>query len=222
MADILGSYWNPGDSATFREVLNLKVVCARPVTVVQDTPELTALLLAPGVECKISALFLKVMAGNAPRASRWDEQSRGEWSMDDTIWRRLRVLKLMRPGDYYAVWVCWQHDNDEFVGWYVNFQTPFVRSPIGFDTFDLEVDLNVAPNLIWEWKDEAEYQEGIKWGVISNETAHEVEKAKSQSLALVESRSWPFDESWTDWKSNDTWELPHIHPSWNVVSNETL
>lgn len=221
MAGQTSPYQKPGDPATFREVLNQKVVCARPVTVVQDDPELTALLLTPGAACKISTLFLKVMEGRAARTSRWEEQRNGRWSMGDISWRRLRVLKLMRPGDYYATWVCWKHDTNEFVGWYVNFQTPFVRSPIGFDTFDLEIDLNVSPDLTWQWKDETEYYEGIRWGVISSETAHEVENARAQILSLVEARSWPFDGGWLSWKPDKKWEPPQLSASWDSVFGKT-
>ncbi|MFE1383538.1 DUF402 domain-containing protein [Streptomyces sp. NPDC058740] len=42
--------------------------------------------------------------------------------------------------------------------WYVNFEHPTRRTEDGFDTFDLTVDLVVAPDLThWEWKDEDEY-----------------------------------------------------------------
>lgn len=211
----MSHYWSPGEAVTFREVLNHKVVCARPVTVVQDTPELTALLLTPGAACKISTLFLQVMAGTAPRASRWEEQRSGEWSMGDTVWRRLRVLKLMRPGDYYATWVCWEHETGAFVSWYVNFQLPFVRSPVGFDTFDLELDLDVAPDLTWAWKDEAEYREGIRWGVISAETASYVESARVRVLSLIESRAWPFDGTFVRWEPDGSWEQPRLHAGWD-------
>ncbi len=208
-------YWSPGEAVTFHEVLNEKVVCARPVTVVQDTPELTALLLTPGAQCKISTLFLQVMAGNAPRTSRWEEQHSGAWSMGDTVWSRLRVLKLIRPGNYFATWVCWHHETGAFVGWYVNFQLPFVRSALGFDTFDLELDLDVAPDLTWAWKDETEYREGIRWGVISAETADHVESARARVLSLIESRAWPFDGTFIRWEPDGSWEQPRLHTGWD-------
>jgi hypothetical protein len=46
-------------------------------------------------------------------------------------------------------------DSHQLAHWYVNFQRPMRRTAIGFDTFDLLLDLVIAPDLSrWDWKDE--------------------------------------------------------------------
>ena len=64
------------------------------------------------------------------------------------------MLQLQRPGEIHAVWVFWHGPEREFRGWYVNLQEPFRRTSLGFDTQDLELDLVVALDGSWQYKDE--------------------------------------------------------------------
>ena len=50
---------------------------------------------------------------------------------------------LQRPDDHYAVWHFWDGPDRDFVCWYLNLQTAFVRSPDGYSTQDLELDVLV-------------------------------------------------------------------------------
>ena len=56
------------------------------------------------------------------------------------------MLALHRPGDAYAVFVFWEGPERRLACWYVNFQDPFRRTAIGFDTLDHELDLVVEPD----------------------------------------------------------------------------
>jgi hypothetical protein len=51
----------------------------------------------------------------------------------------------------------------EFAGWYVNLETPARRHADGVDTTDLVLDVVVAPDRTWVWKDEDEMAERIGW-----------------------------------------------------------
>ncbi len=52
---------------------------------------------------------------------------------------------IQRPGDDHAVWHFWTGEDRTFSCWYINLQTAFVRTTIGIDTMDLELDLVVLP-----------------------------------------------------------------------------
>jgi predicted RNA-binding protein associated with RNAse of E/G family len=84
--------------------------------------------------------------------------------------------------------------------WYVNFEHPTRRTPDGFDTFDLTVDLVVDPDLSrLTWKDEDEYAHVRRPGITSDTEHQAIDDARAQVLAMVQERSRPFAdaEAWT-------------------------
>jgi len=60
-------------------------------------------------------------------------------------WRGTTVLKMRREGDWYSVWRFFDADG-AFVGWYVNFETPVVRTDDGIEVNDLQLDIVIAPD----------------------------------------------------------------------------
>ena len=101
----------------------------------------------------------------------------------------------------------------------VNFETPFRRSPSGFDTLDLELDLVVSPDYALRWKDADEYNEGIRRGVITAATAEQIAKSQQEVLEKIERREESFDERWLDWIPDGQWGIPVLllHPDWMKV-----
>ncbi len=63
------------------------------------------------------------------------------------------VLMLQRPGEAHAVWHFWDGPDRDFTCWHLNLQAPFRRTPIGYDTQDLELDLVVSPDGSFVLKD---------------------------------------------------------------------
>lgn len=212
-------YWQPGDQVTRRGVVGRRVWIAHPVTVVQDTPAQTILLLVPGSRCKFSAGLIerKYAGASTAKQSRWDEQDAGQWQLVDWVWQRRRFLFFMEAGAYFATALVWEHDTDEFLGWYVNFERPFTRTPLGFDTLDLEVDLMVRPDGSWQWKDEVEYREGVRRGAIAPEVARQVEQARVEALNRVQTAVPPFDTSWLTWRPDPAWPIPQLPDNWMQV-----
>ena len=205
-----------------RGIAHNKVWIVHPVTVVQDSPELLAVQLVPGTPCKIPASLIdRKYSSNASGHSRWDEQDGRQWQMSDWIWQHRRALILLPPQKYYAVYWFWSGAADAFEGWYVNFQLPLGRTPFSIDTLDLEIDLIIRPDHTHQWKDESEYLEGVKRGSIAAEVAGEVEKAREEVLNLVMAESPLFDPRWFEWQPDPGWEIPQLHPHWNVVEDGT-
>ena len=211
-------HFNSGDAVVHRNIYKSKVWSARAVRVVEDNLASTKLLLVPGTLCKFSAGLLARRYNPESKnvsQSRWDEQETVNWQLVDRIWQERRFLILLQPGKYYSIQLCWQHDTGEFLGWYVNFELPFTRTSIGFDTLDLELDLIVRPDLSFRWKDTDEYFEGIRRGIITFDQVSEIEKAQTEVLNLIERKTAPFDGSLLTWQLPDTWSSPTLPQGWN-------
>ncbi|MBM7787850.1 protein associated with RNAse G/E [Tenggerimyces flavus] len=111
------------------------------------------------------------------------------------------------PGAYFSVDLFFRGAG-ELVMWYVNFERPFQRTPIGIDTFDLLLDLVIEPDRSYQWKDEGEYAQGRHLGIISDVEHRQLQLAREQVLALLDQRIGPFDERWLSWRRDEDWPLP--------------
>lgn len=103
----------------------------------------------------------------------------------------------------------------EFRGWYINLEAPFVRPPIGIDTSDNSLDLVVAPDLAWRWKDEHTMDYWIEAGVFTREHVDRFYREGREAIADVEARRFPFDGAYLDWLPEAGWGLPEVHPEWD-------
>jgi predicted RNA-binding protein associated with RNAse of E/G family len=167
-----------------------------PYRVVHDEDDLVALWLPRG-----SKGMLWRMVPGQPR-----ELVEGDWRRD--------TLRLMFPGKPYSIWLFWEGEPRVFTTYYVNFEEPFRRTAVGFDTNDHALDIMVAPDLTWRWKDRDEFEGLIAAGHFSPELGEAVEETAREVLALVDAGSAPFDASWCDWTCPDDWEIPALHPRW--------
>ena len=123
----------------------------------------------------------------------------------------------MEPDKFYSTIYIWNSASNTFVGYYINFQLPFRRTSLGFDTFDLDLDIVVEPTQKWEWKDVDEYEQGISLGGIQSDWVMEVEQAKSEVINRIEKRIYPFDASWLNWRPDPSWAEPYLPENWDVV-----
>jgi protein associated with RNAse G/E len=211
-------HWKPGTQVVIRGVVHNRVWIAHSVTVVQDTASLLVTYLVPGAPCKVTQGLIERKWGGRPNgASRWDEQDSRQWKLADWEWKQRRALILMPPEKYYAVFLFWLDETDEFEGWYVNFQLPFRKTDWTIDTLDLEIDLIIEPDGVWRWKDEVEYQAGVDRGSIPANVAMGVEEGREEIIALLSSGSPLFDRQWLDWWPDPKWEIPRLHPAWDLL-----
>ena len=81
-----------------------------------------------------------------------------------SAWTGHGVLVLRRPGEAYSVWHFWEGPERRFAGWYLNFEEPFRRTAIGYDTQDLELDIWIPVGGTWRFKDERELEERVREG----------------------------------------------------------
>jgi hypothetical protein len=166
--------WSPGEVVVVREVWRGRVWKARPSIVVHDRPDQLALYLPRGTPTKLPP-------GSGIRHN--------EWTLEDGVFRS-DAPRLTRPGDPYSVLLFW-HDG-AFNGWYVNFERPLTRAPLGFDYLDRELDLRARPDRTTELLDEDEFEQAQRLGVISTDEAADVPAELARVTCVVERWESPF------------------------------
>jgi hypothetical protein len=191
----------PGETAVYRFIRNAKVRAAMPTRVVRDEDSLVALYLPIGAGAKWAIGDGRPIRGQADL----------DWELRDHLWHTRNVLLLIRPGDWYSLELLWD-DGGRFTGWYVNIQEPLRRSPIGFDTDDLILDLVVQPDGSSAWKDEDELAEAVVLGRFSEPEAAEVRRIGER---VVASKPWP--TGWEDWRPDAGWPVPTLPGDWARV-----
>lgn len=188
----------PGDPIVRREVWHGEPKVAWGGILVEDTPDLLALY----------------MPGGSPLA--FADDFFGEphpWAHRDR-WEGHGVLQLQRPGEMHAVWVFRHGPDREFHGWYVNLQEPFRRTPRGFDTQDLELDIVVEPDGSWHYKDDEMLETWVERG---RWTAAEVSAIRGEGAAVAAEldagRRW-WSDDWATWEPDPSWPIPGLAADW--------
>lgn len=209
----------------------------KPVVVVEDSADLVALWLPSGTPTKLS---LGLVPGlRLP----WRQ---GEWELADGTWRWCDCLFLVRPGQWRATWVMWWPAGaparqpsrprngrpstrdlltpgaaGEAMGWYVNLQEPLTRTPHGFDSRDLQLDIVVDTTRRWHWKDEDELERSVELGTISAANARRARDEAALALADIESGAPPFVRDWLEWRPDPAWGIPAMPEGEHVLAPYT-
>jgi len=207
--------WDPGDQVVLRGIVSRRVWSARSAIVVKDDLGETVLALLPGAQCAYPEGYFHWKFGDHSKGSRWQEAATLSWTFREFQWQRKRFLIFLKPRRYYDTNIVWDHETEQLLGYYINFQLPCKRSAIGFDTLDLDLDLEISPTYEWQWKDEDAYIEGIREGGIKDTWAVEVERARKEVVKQVENRSYPIDGGWDDWRPNSSWEPTKLPSNWS-------
>lgn len=188
--------WKPGDNIALRGMYNQRPWYIQSALVVRDSPQEVLCALLPGAECAAPSAYIHGKHGESQQWDRWELMLRNQWQMERYRWHTNRFLVLLEPEKFYSIDLVWHHASDTFLCYYVNFQLPFTRSSYGFDTFDLELDLVIEPDLRWRWKDVEEYRRGVETGILRPEWVRGIEQAKAEVFARLEGRLYPFDGAW--------------------------
>ncbi|MEO8539669.1 MAG: DUF402 domain-containing protein [bacterium] len=167
-----------------------------PYRVVRDDDDLVALYIPTG------STFM-----------RWHAPDGGPRQLTEGEWRR-DVLRLMFPNKPYSIWLFWEGPGRPFTTYYVNFEEPFRRTAVGFDTNDHTLDILVAPDLTWQWKDRDDFAALIANRNFSAEFGEEVESAAREVIQLIEAGAPPFSGEWVRWEPPAEWTTPALHPRW--------
>jgi hypothetical protein len=144
-----------------------------------------------------------------------------EWSSapkgyDTRPWRGEVLMLHPRVGDY-SVWMFFDADGS-LQRWYVNLEEPVTRwqdgALAGVDTVDYDLDVVVAPDLSWQWKDEDEFASRLVhpddyW--VDDEAA--VRAEGERLIKLAEAGQFPFDGTMRDFRPDPAWVVPTEMPA---------
>ncbi|WP_411104197.1 DUF402 domain-containing protein [Streptomyces sp. cmx-4-9] len=212
--------WNQpfgtGETVVRRDVYRGRVWSAQAQRVIADTPEALVTACAPGAEVLWPTPYAATRADStgAGRLAPFDALASGEWALTAARWQETEVLLWKPPQAWFSVNAFYTASG--LRNWYVNFEHPAHRTEAGFDTFDLAVDLVIAPGLDrCTWKDEDEYAHVRRLGIVSDAVHREVEAARSQVLAMAEGRTGVFAHAatWSAWRWDPDWPSPCLPPT---------
>jgi hypothetical protein len=209
--------WQAGDTIALRGIYKQRVSYIQSAIVVDDRSEEVAVAVLPGAECFAPEGYIHGKHGPAGHWDRWGAYEEGDWKMQRYAWHTNRLLILLQPEKYYASYYFWQAANNQFLCYYVNFQLPFRRSALGFDSFDLELDIVIEPTYEWRWKDVDDYQRGIERGILRKEWVQAIESAKQEVFDTLEKRTYPFDGTWLGWMPDPGWPPPTLAENWDKI-----
>jgi hypothetical protein len=205
------SHWNPGDQILLRGIWLEKIWFAIVAYVVQDTEDLIALYWHAGTPNKIPGF----------RLTGQDFLVEQQPSLISSTWTRTNLLTLVKPGAAHSVEVMKDAKTGEFLCWYINLQEPYRRTPLGFDTMDLALDVVISPDRSrWRWKDENEFAELIELGLISEPEAQAIRKEGLRVIQLSDQNQPPFCSGWESWSPPDEWSIPQFPENWHQIRFE--
>lgn len=87
----------------------------------------------------------------------------------------------------------------------------------GVDTSDHALDVVVAPDRRWTFKDEDEFVErtGHPWFWTAEE-ASDIRAEAERVANLVDEGRFPFDGTWCDFSAPPDWTVPTLPENWNM------
>ncbi|MFF3759897.1 DUF402 domain-containing protein [Streptomyces sp. NPDC002185] len=211
-------HWAPGEHILWRYRGNGTgdVHICRPVTVVRDTPELLAVWMAPDTECVRPVLTDGTAVHEEPLATRYTAPR----TTERTRWAGSGVLKLARPDEPWSVWLFWER-GWRFRSWYVNLEEPRVRWSGGVDSEDHFLDISVYPDHSWLWRDEDEFAQAQRSGLMSPRQAAGVRAAGERAVERIKRWGTPFADGWEDWRPDPAWRVPELPADWDRTPAHT-
>jgi len=205
--------WKPGEVVSWRGIYRERVWHVQPTLVVKDSPEELVLTLLPETECSAEETY---PTGKQNGNRRWDFKD-SDWKLEKYTWRTNRLLLIFEPEKFYSTIYFWNHERNDFLCYYINFQLPFKRNNNSVDTLDLDLDLIINPDFSFEWKDEDDYQTAIDHGIITPAWIQGIEDAKRDVFDKLERRAYPFDRKWLNWMPDPNWTPPTLPENWNQI-----
>lgn len=186
-----------------RTVFRGRVWNALPHYLLEDSPGRVVTALLPGARCRQPAV---------PRDAMLAALASGRWETIETTWHTNRTLWVWPREANYAVGLFWDDATARFRAWYLNLQTPLRRSRLGFDLWDQVLDVVVRPDRTWYWKDEDEFAEAVRLGVIGHGEAAAV-RAEGERLTTHLDAVVP--TGWESWRPDPGWPVLALPEGWD-------
>lgn len=201
--------FEPGSVIICRELWDGLLWAARPAVVVSDDADgLQHWCPAGAVGCFATSRFF-------PGREHLTREERQLVSLESRRWHYRGVpargasLTFLREGSWASVAATWYPDG-RFAHWYVNFQLPMRRWARGYDTLDLVIDIVVAPDWSWTWKDIRPFENAISRGLFDSTVEDAVKEEAERIERSIAARTGPFNPRWLDWVAPHEWAEPQL------------
>ena len=213
--------WSPGTPVVQQSLWNGYLLSVRPALVAQDGAEYLALYFPAGSETQRGDL------GSGRRALALEEVIDVYCAPEPVALKPGRqgsrhVLTLTPPQDWYSVWLFWDAEWN-LQCYFVNFQQPLERTSRGILERDCALDIRIAPDRNWSWKDRDEFDALQRRGFFADlaqrrlfaaDTVDRIEACATDVVQRIEAWSAPFDAAWEDWRPKPEWPLPVLPEDW--------
>lgn len=198
--------WNEGDRLLYRFCrMDGSLGTVHPARVVSDEADRVLCWVLPGTPIRITTS----PDGRTPRQMPLDERFSGRRIPARSTWRSHATLRLVFEHEWSSVWWFF-HPDGTFRNWYVNLEVPWGRDADGVNRVDGVLDLEVAPDLSWSWKDEDEIEWALRAGRLG--TGH-FRRLRAEGERLIERATagkFPFDGTHCDARPDPEWTVPTL------------
>ncbi|MEV4348906.1 hypothetical protein AB0J83_30990 [Actinoplanes sp. NPDC049596] len=203
------SPFSAGSTVVRRDVLRGQVWTASPYRVVRNDDAGLMLACWPGAESWVPATWAQWMLTREDQARKAGipNMASGEWALSRWAWQDNLMLAWYGLDPDFSLRL-YRPIAGGPVQWGVDFERPVHETRIGFDTFDLLLDITLDQDLTWKWKDSDEYEQARRLGVITDADHQRVERARDRAVAFVETRGGPLATDWSSWEIPTDWTLP--------------
>lgn len=96
-------------------------------------------------------------------------------------------------------------------------QEPFRRTPIGYDTQDLELDVWIPVDGTWCFKDEELLDERVRDGRYTVEQVAAIRVLGAELGAMLDRGERWWDERWTSFEPDPSWRAPDFPKAWEAA-----
>jgi predicted RNA-binding protein associated with RNAse of E/G family len=193
------------DTLVLRFFNGSKIAEAAPHLLVEETDERLVHAIWPGV---------MVQTANIPKEQMMDAWVAGAWELYERPWLRNRAVIVSPREAHYSVGAFWDGDSCVFKGWYLNLQTPFQRTPLGYDTRDQILDIWVNPDRSWRWKDEDQLADAVRHGIFTSDQAASV---RAEGERLIANLDQIVPTGWEHWEIPPNTPNPVLPPGWATL-----
>ncbi|MEV4496864.1 DUF402 domain-containing protein [Micromonospora arborensis] len=205
--------FEPGRLILHRNVRRGRIGWVRPARVVLDDERGLLLWIAEGSPVAHEVNGVGLSMRRLPFAD-WITPT---YQLAEGRWNGPPLLKFLPTGAAHSVW--WFRDAaGRFSHWYVNLEEPGVRwddgPTAGVDVIDQDLDVLVASDRTWQWKDEDEFVERLAFPEDYWVTDEKAVRAEGERvIGLAEAGVFPFDGTWCDYAPPPSWGVPDGLPA---------
>jgi hypothetical protein len=202
----------PGESIVWRSVDATERIVSTvwPWTVVRDDTEGIVLYMPTGTVGK-----QRTGERGGPRGRmlvRWDG------GHHDITWHSTTVVRLYREGDPFSIWLARDATTNALAWRYINLEEPWRRTPIGFDSRDLWLDLYSEPGEDeWHWKDEDEADWLIEQGRIDRAFIERVRAYGDDAVTRIRAGKTLLHDRWSAFIPEPAWATPVAPEDWREL-----